>query len=126
MSERNITLPVLQRARAILRQRGWACRFSAADDGAINIRSAISIACREIAASDKEWYSGYLSSVATLRNFLDDGVTSWEFGTHASKPRPRQEDEVFQVFDKVIARLESDEAKARVSTGSGNSSSNAV
>lgn len=126
MSEPDITLPVLKRTREILRQRGWQQRYSAADDGPINIRSAISIACREIAKTERAWYVGYCRSVSTLSLFLKDGVTSWEFGTHASKPRFRKPAEVFELFDKVIGKLESHEEKSHARSAVSNSSSTAV
>lgn len=126
MSEPDITLPVLIRTREILRERGWQVRYSAADGGPINIRSAISIACREIAKTEHEWYLGYRRAVSTLALFLKDGVTSWEFGTHASKPRFRKDTEIFELFDKVIGKLEAHDEKTRTRTAVSNSSSTAV
>ena len=126
MSEPDITLPILKRTREILHERGWKPRYSAADGGPINIRSAVSIACREIAKTEREWYVGYCRAVATLSAVLKDGVTSWEFGTHASKPRFRKETEVFELFDKVIGKLESYEEKSRARATVSNSSSTAV
>lgn len=124
MPEPNITLPILKRASQILKKRGWKTG-SFEVDGPLNIRSAISIACGELATTEQGVYVNYCRAVATLSLFLKDGVTSWEFGTHASKPRPRKESEVFELFDKVIGKLESHEEKVRVRTGR-NSSSTAV
>lgn len=109
MSERDITLPVLERTRDILQERGWQHRFSSGKGGSLNIRSAISAACSDLALDAHEWYVAYRSAVKTLSLFLKDGVSSWEFGTHASQPRMRTESEVFELFDKVITRLDDDE-----------------
>lgn len=88
----------------------------------MNIRSAVSAACTELVAGDK-WHLAYQEAMATLTNHLQDGVMSWEFGTHASKPRRRTEQEVFDMFDKLIRRLESRDKRSRVRIGDGNSSS---
>ena len=122
MSETDITLSVLKRSREMLQERGWTYRFSSGKNSSLNIRSAISASCHELAPNAGDWYVAYRSSVATLVLFLKDGIQSWEFGTHASRPRMRQEHEVMEMLDKVIKRLESREEKACARISSGNSS----
>lgn len=122
MSEPDITLSVIKRARDLLRKRGWRYTFSSGKNSSLNIRSAISAACRELAPSDRAWYEAYKQATAELSAFLKDGIQSWEFGTHASSPRLRQEHEVFELFDKVIVRLESREKTSRAHVSRGSSS----
>lgn len=105
------TLEVLKTAQSILHERGWHIRFSAGSGGKLNIRSAISAACSEVVANRGDWHPAYRKAVATLSLFLKDGVQSWEFGTHGSPPRRRTEAEVFDLFRKVITKLESHEKK---------------
>lgn len=120
MSKPDITIPVLKRTREILRKRGWNKKYINSVDGALNIRAAIAMACREIAETERQEYVSYCRAVSTLSLFLKDGVTSWEFGTHARKSRPRKEQEVFELFDKVIEKLESGEKRIRSrTTGNG-------
>lgn len=104
-------LEVLKAAESILHDRGWHFRFSAGSGGKLNIRSAISAACSQVAISSGDWHPAYRKAVATLSLFLKDGVQSWEFGTHGSPPRRRTEAEVFDLFRKVITKLEKNENK---------------
>lgn len=88
----------------------------------MNIRSAVSAACSRLVINNAEWHVEYMAAINTLSAFLKDGVQSWEFGTHASRPRMRTEAEVLEMFTSVIDRLERNESKARAGLGAGGSS----
>lgn len=105
----NQVLTVLRAAEKILHERGWDYRFSHGAGSRLNIRSAISAACSQVIVKNGDWRPAYIKSVRVLSEYLDDGVSSWEFGTHQSKPRMRTEEEVFDLFRKVISGLEFDE-----------------
>lgn len=105
------TLEVLKTADAILHDRGWHHLFSAGAGGKLNIRSAISAACTKVVRNNSEWHPAYRQAVKTLSLYLKDGVSSWEFGTHSQQPRRRTEQEVFELFSNVIARLESENVR---------------
>lgn len=122
MAETDLILAVVKQAQAILHARGWQTRYSSGADSKLNIRSAISAACTQLATSDTQWHTAYRGAIATISAFLKDGVTSWEFGTHASAPRRRDEREVFAMFDKLVQRLESGEEKVRTDFGGGSNS----
>lgn len=120
-----IVLDVLVAAEKILRERGWHYRFSSGSNGKLNIRSAISAACSQVVADNGDWYPAYLGAVKVLSGYLKDGLSSWEFGTHQANPRMRTEDEVFDLFRKVISGWEFHENQAR-RTARSSSTSRAV
>lgn len=118
MSE--LTKDILIHARKLLLDRGWDYRYSSGPGSRMNLRSAISAACSRFVLDNAKWHVEYMDAINTLSAYLKDGVQSWEFGTHASKPRLRTEAEVMEMLTQVIDRLERNEnkARARLSTGS--------
>lgn len=100
------TRTVLVHALEEISKRGWTVRFSSGPDSSLNLRSAISAACSDLTCNNSEWYQQYLAAIRCVESHLKDGVTSWEFGTHANKPRPRVQSEVEQMLTELIERLE--------------------
>lgn len=120
MSE--LTKEILTYARKLLLDRGWDYRYSSGPGSRMNLRSAISAACSRFVTDNAKWHVEYMAAINTLSAFVKDGVQSWEFGTHASKPRLRTEAEVMEMLTQVIDRLERNENKARAGLGAGSDS----
>lgn len=107
MPDRPLVIQVLTTARGILTARGWDCHYSSHPDSPLNIPSAVAAACTRVTDGDSSaWYPAYRDSVAAIRAHIDDGVQSWEFGTHADEPRRRTESEVLAMLGDVIAKVQ--------------------
>lgn len=105
-----LTLEVLRRTLALIQERGWTYQYTSDSVGPLNIRSALTMACTEL-CDDQNWYATYGYAVSVITRFNRDGVMSWEFGTHASKPRRRTQAEVEKVLSAVIDQMEKHEAE---------------
>jgi hypothetical protein len=96
------------RTLEILQERGWSRKWSSGKGSTLNIRSAISVACTDLAGSQPstQWSDLYINSVDVLTQHLKKGVTDWEFTVKSPA-------EVEQMLATVIIRLENDEIRPR-------------
>lgn len=84
----------------------------------MNIRSAVSAATTHLVLENSQWTAEYVAAINALSARAKDGVQSWEFGTHANKPRKRTEAEVLQLFTDTIEGLDT-RAQKSVRAGAG-------
>jgi len=100
------TEDVLRRVLELLQQRGWTVKFSNGPDTPLNLRCAISCAAREMTGGNSsEWNRLYVQTTQLLHDHLKDGISSWEFGTHADPPRRRRQAEVESMLSELLGRI---------------------
>lgn len=99
-------IAVLRRAQEIIAVRGWSTAYSIDDQGPLNIRSAVSKACRALVPDDTEFHRVYVQVVAIIARHIG-GIQNWEL-TKAGRTTA----EVTQMLTEAINREETS-AQAR-------------
>lgn len=98
---------VLRRVLEVIRERGWTTSWSVGPGTPLNLRSAISVACTDVAGGPAaQWHHLYLDTVDILMQHLHNGILYWEYTA-------KSQAKVERMLTDVIARLESDEIHPR-------------
>lgn len=98
------TIPTLRRALELLKERGWTQHYSAyslSHGGPINLRTAISLANKEVADGERE---DHVIALQALAVGLGTGIDNWQAS------RSRTHDKVVGKLEQIIAGLETDES----------------